>query len=155
MDVLMERVNGNPDRSVDEIQDEIIYEMAGLEDGLERYQYLVALGKTLPAADDAIRTDENAVGGCQTTVWIEADLRNGKLQLAADSDAMITRGILALLLRVLDGRGPREVVDAELYFLDRTGLGTHLSPARANGLAGMVERIRSFAEAAASGLAAQ
>ncbi len=143
-------VNDNRERSVREIQDTIIEEMAGLGDGLERYRYLVTLGRALPPPDDDIRTDENAVGGCQTTVWIEAGLREGKLRLVGDSDAMITRGILSLLLRVLDGRPAAEVADAELYFLDRTGLREHLSPARANGLAGIVDRIRSYA-AEASG----
>jgi len=141
----MEQVNGDPQRSIHEVQDEIIDEMGALDDGLERYRYLVTLGRALPPADKEIRTDANALGGCQTTVWIEAELREGMLRLLADSDAMITRGILSLLLRVLDGRPAAEVADAELYFLDRTGLRDHLSPARANGLAGMVERIRSYA----------
>ncbi len=132
-------------RPIGEVQDEIIAEMAGLEDGLERYRYLVARGRALPPQESDLRTDANAIGGCQTTVWIDADLRGGRLCLRADSDAMITRGILFLLLRVLDGRPPVEVAETDLYFLDRTGLRTHLSPARANGLAAMVQRIRAYA----------
>jgi cysteine desulfuration protein SufE len=142
------RVDGRP-RSIEAVQDEIIAEMDGLEDGLARYEYLVALGRSLVVPDGGIRTDEHAVAGCQARVWIRAELRDGRLHLAADSDALITRGIVALLLRVLDGRPPREVLDADLHFLDRTGLRTHLSPARANGLGAMLQRIRSYAEASA------
>jgi cysteine desulfuration protein SufE len=141
-------VGGRP-RSIEAVQDEIIAEMAGLEDGLSRYEYLVGVGRSLVVPEGGVRTDDHAVAGCQARVWIRAELRDGRLHLAADSDAAITRGIVALLLRVLDGRSPREVLDADLYFLDRTGLRTHLSPARANGLGAMLQRIRSYAEASA------
>jgi cysteine desulfuration protein SufE len=141
-------VGGRP-RSIEAVQDEIIAEMAGLEDGLSRYEYLVGVGRSLVVPEGGVRTDDHAVAGCQARVWIRAELRDGRLHLAADSDALITRGIVALLLRVLDGRPPREVLDADLYFLDRTGLRTHLSPARANGLGAMLQRIRSYAEASA------
>jgi cysteine desulfuration protein SufE len=141
-------VGGRP-RPIEAVQDEIIAEMAGLEDGLSRYEYLVGVGRSLVVPDGGVRTDEHAVAGCQARAWIRAELRDGRLHLAADSDALITRGIVALLLRVLDGRPPREVLDADLYFLDRTGLRTHLSPARANGLGAMLQRIRSYAEASA------
>jgi cysteine desulfuration protein SufE len=140
---------GGRPRSIEAVQDAIIAEMGGLEDSLSRYEYLVGAGRSLVVPDVGIRTDEHAVAGCQSRVWIRAELRDGRLHLAADSDAMITRGIVALLLRVLDGQPPREVRDADLYFLDRTGLRTHLSPARANGLAAMLQRIRSYAAAAA------
>jgi cysteine desulfuration protein SufE len=128
------------------VQDEIIAEMSGLEDWLAKYEYLVARGRELRTPGDGIRTEENAIAGCQSSVWIRAELRDGRVRLAADSDAMITRGIIALLLRVLDGRAPGVVAGTELYFLDRTGLRTHLSPARANGLAAMVRKIRTYAE---------
>ncbi|MCG6956433.1 MAG: SufE family protein [Gemmatimonadetes bacterium] len=128
-------------------QDEIVAEMSDLEDWLAKYEYLVARGRELNVEDEEIRTEEHAISGCQSSVWIRAELRGGRVHLCADSDAMITRGIIALLLRVLDGRHPREVARAELYFLDRTGLRTHLSPARANGLAAMVQRIRTCAKA--------
>lgn len=128
-------------------QDEIVAEMSDLEDWLAKYEYLVARGRELNVEDEEIRTEEHAISGCQSSVWIRAELRGGRVHLCADSDAMITRGIIALLLRVLDGRPPREVACAELYFLDRTGLRTHLSPARANGLAAMVQRIRTCAKA--------
>ncbi len=123
--------------------------MGGLEDAMARYEYLVRLGRALAVPDEGIRTDEHALAGCQSRVWIRGELRDGRLHLAADSDAMITRGIIALLLRVLDDRPPRDILEAELYFLDRTGLRTHLSPSRANGLAAMLKRIRSYAEAPA------
>jgi cysteine desulfuration protein SufE len=132
---------------MDAVQDEIIAEMSGLEDWLAKYEYLVGLGRDLPVPDDGMRTDEYAVPGCQSRVWIRADLVDGRLCLAADSDAMITRGIIALILRVLDRHPPRDVMEADLYFLDRTGLRTHLSPSRANGLGAMLKRIRSHAEA--------
>jgi cysteine desulfuration protein SufE len=134
-------------RSMSAAQDEIVAEMSDLEDWLAKYEYLVARGRELNVEDEEIRTEEHAISGCQSSVWIRAELRGGRVHLCADSDAMITRGIIALLLRVLDGRPPREVACAELYFLDRTGLRTHLSPARANGLAAMVQRIRTCAKA--------
>jgi len=134
-------------RSMSAVQEEIIAEMSDLEDWLSKYQYLVARGRELRVAGDAIRKEEYAIAGCQSSVWIRAEMEDGCVRLAADSDAMITRGIIALLLQVLDGRPPRKVAGADLFFLDRTGLRTHLSPARANGLAAMVQRIRTCAEA--------
>ncbi len=131
--------------SLAHIQDEIVGEMAGLTDPLARYEYLVAQARALPPTDPAIRTDRNAISGCQVNVWLRAELEAGRLRLAGDSDALINKGILALLLRVLDGRTPAEIMGADLYFLDRSGLRTHLSPARANGLAAVVERIRAAA----------
>jgi cysteine desulfuration protein SufE len=131
------------------VQEEIAAEMAGLNGLLQKYEYLVCLGRGLQPGD-ALHREEYAVPGCQSRVWIRADLRDGRLRIDADSDAMIIRGIIALLLRVLDDRTPAEILDGELFFLDRTGLGSHLSPARANGLAVMVGQIRSLAEAAAS-----
>jgi cysteine desulfuration protein SufE len=139
-------VNAGEQRSASVVQDEIIAEMSSLEDWLAKYEYLVARGRELCTSEDGIRTEENALAGCQSSVWIKAELHDGRVRLAADSDAMITRGIIALLLRVLDGRAPGEVARTELYFLDRTGLRTHLSPARANGLAAMVRKIRTYAE---------
>jgi cysteine desulfuration protein SufE len=139
--------DGGRPQSIEAVQDEIVAEMEGLEDGLSRYEYLVEVGRSLVVPDAEVRTDEHAVAGCQSRVWIRAELRDGRLRLTADSDALITRGIVALLLRVLDGRPPREILEADLYFLDRTGLRAQLSPARANGLGAMLQRIRSNAEA--------
>ena len=136
----------DPARPIDEVQAEIIDEMSGLEDSLARYEYLIAQGDALPAADGDLRSEKHAVPGCQVSVWIRAELQGGRLHLSGDSDARINRGMVALLLRVLDGRTPAEIAAADLFFLDRTGLRTHLSPARANGLAAMVRRIRRCAE---------
>lgn len=135
-------------RPITAIQDEIVAEMSGLEDPLAKYEYLVRLGRALDVPDDGIRRDEHVVSGCQSRVWIRTELRAGRLQVVADSDAMITRGIIALLLRVLHDRTPDEILGADLHFLDDTGLSTHLSPARANGLAAMVRRIREDADRA-------
>lgn len=135
--------------SLTAVQEEIIAEMAGLEDPLDKYDYLVGLGRALEMPEDSIREAEHAVPGCQSRVWIRTELRGGRLRIAADGEAMITRGIIALLLRVLDGRPPIDILEADLFFFDRTGLQAHLSPSRANGLAAMVRQIREqTAEAA-------
>jgi cysteine desulfuration protein SufE len=130
---------------MDDVQHEIIDEMTGLEDPLDQYEYLIAQGRALDVPADGTRTDDNAIPGCQARVWVRAELVDGRLRLSADSDALINKGMIALLLRVLDGRAPAEIMDADLYFLDRTGLRTQLSPARANGLGSMVKRIREIA----------
>jgi cysteine desulfuration protein SufE len=136
--------------SMVEVQQQIVAELAGLEDMLQKYEYLVRQGMAHHAPDDSLRQEQHAVPGCQAQVWIRAELQDGLLHLDADSDAMITRGLVALLLRVLDGRTPAEIVGTELFFLDRTGLGSHLSPARGNGMAAMVRQIRRHAEEAAA-----
>ena len=136
-----------PTPSLDDVQAQLIAEMAGLEDPLDFYQYLIAQGDALPVADGDLRTEAHAIPGCQVSVWIMAEVVDGRLHLRGDSDARINRGMVALLLRVLDGRPPAEVLRADLYFLDRTRLRTYLSPARANGLAALVQRIRGCAEA--------
>lgn len=130
--------------SIDQRQDRVIEEMVGFESSLEKYEYLVGVGRKLESPE-GIRRDENAVPGCQARVWIRAEVEDGRLRFFADSDAMITRGIIALLLQVLDDQPPAEIAEAKLYFLERTGLSTHLSPSRANGLAAMVERMREYA----------
>ncbi len=129
---------------IDDVQDRIIREMNTLGDRLDRYEYLIGLGRELESPE-GVRREEYQVPGCQSRVWIRAEVQDGLLRLAADSDALITRGIVALLLRVLDGHPPAEVRDAQLYFLDETGLRAHLSPSRANGLGAMVEEIRMHA----------
>jgi len=139
-----------PPKGRDPVQEWIIAEMAGLADGLAAYEYLVRLGKEHRPGEDGLRHDRYSVSGCQSRVWVRTELRDGRVRILADSDATITRGIIALLLRVLDGRSPVEIVESELYFLDRTGLSHHLSPARSNGLHAIVRRIRSFAEASVS-----
>ncbi len=133
-----------------EAQRRIVEEMAGLEDHLARYGFLVARGRALESPPD-IRKEEFLVPGCQSQVWIRARLEDGRLRIEADSDAWITRGIISLLVEALDGHAPEEVRDAELFFLDETGLSAHLSPSRANGLAAMVARIRELAAEASGG----
>lgn len=137
-------------RSLAEVQGEIVAEMASLDGPLSKYEYLVRLGRELDAGDGSLRQARYAVPGCQARVWIRTALVDGRLRIEADAEAMITRGMVALLLRVLDGRTPAEVAGAELSFLDDTGLRSHLSPSRANGLAEMVRRIRELARDAAA-----
>lgn len=139
-------MDGTAGSPIGRAQDRVIDEMAVLDGHLEKYEYLVGLGRKLESPD-GIRVDEHEVPGCQSRVWIRAEVEDGRLRLYADSDATITRGIIALLLRVLDGHPPRQVAEADLYFLEETGLGSHLSPSRANGLAAMVKQIRAYAEA--------
>jgi cysteine desulfuration protein SufE len=129
-------------------QEQIVGEMAELHDMLQKYEYLVACGRSLETPDPSLRRDEHRIAGCQVSVWMRSELRNGLLHIEADSEAMITRGIISLLLRVLDCRTPAEILEGDLFFLERTGLGSHLSPARANGLAAMVRHIRRCAEEA-------
>jgi cysteine desulfuration protein SufE len=131
--------------SMAEVQDAIVADMASLDGTLRKYEYLVRLGQSLAVPEASIRHPAHAVPGCLSQVWIRSELQAGHLRILADSDAMIIRGIIALLLRVLDGRTPAEILEEELYFLDRTGLGSHLSPTRANGLAAMVRQIRQHA----------
>lgn len=135
-----------PTLTLDQVQARLIEEMSGLVDPLDFYEYLIAQGDALPGADGDLRTEKHAIPGCQVSVWIMADVVDGRLRLRGDSDARINRGIVALLLRVLDGRPPAEVLTADLFFLDRTRLRTYLSPARANGLAAMLRRIRACAQ---------
>jgi cysteine desulfuration protein SufE len=128
-----------------DVQDEIVAGMANLDGILKKYEYLVHLGRSLEVPGASIRQPAHAVPGCQSQVWIRSELHDGRLRILADSEALITRGIISLLLRVLDGRTPAEILEGQLYFLDRTGLGSHLSPARANGLAVMIRQIRQHA----------
>lgn len=134
--------------SLDATEDEIIAEFAGLADLTAKYEHLVRLGRELRAPEE-VRSPDYSVTGCQSRVWIRTALQDGRLRIAADSDAMIVRGLIALLLRILDDRAPAEIAAAELRTFDATGLRAHLSPLRSNGLAAMVKRIREDAEAAA------
>ena len=129
----------------DKVQEEIIEEFAVFDDWLDRYGHLIGLSDTLPAIAPDHRTEQYLIEGCQSRVWIDAELRDGRVRFTADSDAIITKGIIALLIRVLDGRTPREILDTELYFIDAIGLGANLSPTRANGLLAMVRQMRLFA----------
>lgn len=129
----------------DTIQDEIIEEFSVMEDWMDRYDYLIELGQGLAPIDPQHRTDRYLINGCQSRVWVDARLEEGRVIYSADSDAIITKGIIALLIRVLNGRQPQEVVDADLYFIDAIGLSENLSPTRSNGLAAMVKQMRLYA----------
>lgn len=128
-----------------ETQEDIVEEFSVFEDWLDRYNYLIELGNDLPAIDSKFRTNEYLINGCQSKVWLHADLANGKLQFTADSDAIIVKGIVALLVKVLNDRTPDEVVQNELFFIDEIGLSQNLSPTRSNGLLAMVKKMRLYA----------
>lgn len=130
-----------------DVQKEIIEEFAGLGEWMERYNYLIDLGKSLPLIDQAYRNDEYLIRGCQSRVWLNADLRDGKIYYSADSDAIITKGIAALMIRVFTGHTPDEILNADLAFIDEIGLKEHLSPTRSNGLVSMINQMRYYAMA--------
>lgn len=131
---------------INDIQNEIIDEFEGLTDWMDRYAYIIELGGQLPSIAESLKTPENLIEGCQSRVWIHAQLNDeGKIVFEADSDAMIVKGIVALLLRTLSMQTPSEILDADLYFIDRIGLKEHLSPTRSNGLVAMVKQIRMYA----------
>ena len=129
---------------IDEIQDKIIDEMSMLDDWMDKYEYLIDLGRSFNPPDEQLKNEENALPGCQSNVWISAELKDNKVFFSADSDSVIIRGILALLLRVLNNQPAKDVIDSDLYFIDRIGLSTNLSPSRANGLASIVKQLKLF-----------
>lgn len=129
----------------DPVQEEIIEEFSVYDEWLDRYEYLIELGNELPAMDETHRTEQYLIRGCQSKVWVDARLENGRVYYSADSDAIITKGIIALLIRVMNGREPLQIVDTELYFIDAIGLSENLSPTRANGLLAMVKQMRLYA----------
>ena len=129
----------------DQIQEEIIEEFSVFDDWLDKYDYLIGLSDSLPAIAPEHRTGQYLIEGCQSRVWIDARTDGGRIFFTADSDAIITKGIIALLIRVLNGRTPQEVLDTDLYFIDAIGLAANLSPTRANGLAAMVKQMRLYA----------
>ncbi len=135
--------------TINEAQEEIIDEFEALgSDWMDRYAYIIEQGNTLPPFPDADKTAANLIEGCQSRVWIAASRPDGRhIHFEADSDALIVKGIVALLMRVLNDRTPREILDADLYFIDRIGLASHLSPTRSNGLLAMVKQIRDYATA--------
>ena len=135
---------------MDPVQESIIEEFALFDDWLDKYDYLISLGEQLPPIDPAHRTDRYLISGCQSRVWIDAACEAGHLRFSADSDAIITKGIISLLIRVLNGRTPREVLDTDLYFIERIGLQENLSPTRSNGLLAMIKQMRLYALAFAN-----
>ncbi len=132
--------------TINETQDEIIDEFGGLTDWMDRYAYIIDLGNTLPEFPEAEKTPQNLIEGCQSRVWITAHRNDdGTIHFQADSDAMIVKGIVALLMRVLNNHTPDEILNADLYFIDKIGLKEHLSPTRSNGLVAMVKQIHNYA----------
>lgn len=126
----------------DRIQEDIIEEFSVFDEWLDKYDYLIELSDTLPAIADEHRTDNYVIKGCQSRVWVDARLEDSKVYFAADSDAIITKGIITLLIRVMSGRAPEEIADIDLYFIDAIGLGENLSPTRSNGLRAMVAQMK-------------
>ncbi len=133
--------------TINEAQDEVIEEFADFTDWMDRYQLLIDLGNELQPLAPEYKTESNLIDGCQSRVWLQADYDGGLITLTADSDALIVKGIIALLIRVLSGHTPQEILDADLYFIDRIGLKDHLSPTRSNGLLAMIKQIRVYAVA--------
>ena len=131
--------------SINEIQDEIIEEFAEFTEWMDKYQMLIDLGNELDGLDAEYKNEQNLIDGCQSRVWLQCDIKDGKLVFTADSDALITKGIIALLIRVVSGHTPKEILDADLYFIERIGLHQHLSPTRSNGLLSMVKKIKAYA----------
>ena len=131
--------------TINEQQDEVIEEFEGFSDWMDKYQMLIDLGNDLEPLDAKYKTEQNLIDGCQSRVWLQADYVDGQIVFTADSDALITKGIIALLTQVLSGHTPSEIANADLYFIDRIGLKEHLSPTRSNGLLSMVKQIRMYA----------
>ncbi|SFE14426.1 Cysteine desulfuration protein SufE [Thermophagus xiamenensis] len=131
--------------TINEKQDQIIEEFSAFDDWMDKYSFLIELGNELNVLEEQHRTDQNLIDGCQSKVWLHAELKDGKIEIQGDSDAIIVKGIVALLLRVLSGHTPDEILNTELYFIDKIGLKEHLSPTRSNGLVAMVKQIRAYA----------
>lgn len=131
--------------TINEMQDEVIAEFSDFEDWMDRYQLLIDLGNEQQPLDEQYKTDQNLIEGCQSRVWLQADEQDGKVIFQAESDALIVKGIIALLIKVLSGHTPDEILEADLYFIPRIGLQDHLSPTRSNGLLAMVKQMRMYA----------
>ncbi len=131
--------------TIKDIQEEIIDEFAMFDDWMQRYEYMIELGKSLPLIDEQYKTDENLIKGCQSKVWVHAELKDNKIVFTADSDAIITKGIVAILIRVFSNQQPKDIIEANTNFIDEIGLKEHLSPTRANGLVSMIKQIKMYA----------
>ena len=131
--------------TIESIQEEIIDEFSMFDDWMQRYEYMIDLGKSIPLIQDSNKTDENLIKGCQSKVWLNAELKEDKVAFTADSDAIITKGIIAILLRVFSDKKPEEILAANTNFIDEIGLKDHLSPTRANGLVSMIKQIKLYA----------
>lgn len=131
--------------TITDIKNDIIEEFAMFDDWEERYQYMIDLGKTLPLIDEQYKTDDHIIKGCQSKVWVHADLKDDKVAFTADSDAIITKGIIAILIRVFSNQHPKDIIEADTDFIDEIGLKEHLSPTRANGLVSMIKQLKMYA----------
>jgi cysteine desulfuration protein SufE len=131
--------------TIEQQQDRIIEDFALFDDWMDKYEYLIQLGRELPLIEEKYKTQDNLIKGCQSKVWLHAEYRNGKLFFTADSDAQITKGLVSMVVQVLSGHTPREIAQADIYFIDAIGLQSHLSPTRANGLLAMIKQIRRYA----------
>ena len=131
--------------TINELQDEVIEEFSEFTDWMDKYQLLIDLGNDLEPLDEKYKTESNLIDGCQSRVWLQADYEDGVIKLQAESDALIVKGIIALLIRVVGNHTPDEILQSELYFIERIGLKDHLSPTRSNGLLAMVKQVRMYA----------
>ncbi|SNR54593.1 SufE family protein [Lutibacter flavus] len=131
--------------TIKEIQEEIIDEFSMFDDWMERYEYIIELGKSLPLIDEVYKTENNLIMGCQSKVWLHSEIEDGNIKFTADSDAILTKGIVAILLRVFNNQKPIDILEADLFFIDEIGLKEHLSPTRANGLVSMIKQIKLYA----------
>lgn len=138
--------------TINEIQDDLIEEFSLFGDWMEKYEHIIQMAKELPLIDDAFKTDENLIKGCQARVWLHPEFREGKVFFTADSDAIITKGLVSMVVRILSNHEPKEIVNAELFFVDRIGLKEHLSMTRSNGLLSMIRQMKLYALAIQNGL---
>ena len=132
-------------KTINELQDEVIEEFSDFDDWMDKYQLLIDLGNEQKPLDEQYKTEQNLIDGCQSRVWLQADLVDGKIIFQAESDALIVKGIITLLIKVVSGHTPDEILNADLYFIDEIGLKEHLSPTRSNGLLAMVKQIKMYA----------
>ena len=131
--------------TIEKIQEEIIDEFSMFDDWMQKYEYMIELGKSLPLIEEKYKTEDNLIKGCQSKVWVHANMENDKVVFTADSDAIITKGIIAILIRAFSGQHPKDIVEADTSFIDEIGLKEHLSPTRANGLVSMVKQLKLYA----------
>nr|WP_297308093.1 SufE family protein [uncultured Flavobacterium sp.] len=131
--------------TIKQIQEEIVDEFAMFDDWMQRYEYIIDLGKNLPLIDEAYKTDDNIIKGCQSKVWVHAEKQDDKISFTADSDAILTKGIIAILIRVFSNQNSEDILNADMSFIDEIGLKEHLSATRANGLVSMIKKIKIYA----------
>lgn len=134
-------------RPIIEVENEIVDEFSAFEDWMDKYEYIIELGKSVPVIDECQKTEANLIKGCQSRVWLSSEFRDGRIFFAADSDAIITKGIISLLVRVYNGRRPDEILSSDFSFVEKIGLKDNLSPTRANGLVSMIRQIKNYAVA--------